>query len=379
MSGNIVFNNRQLLLNELRKSGPISKQALREKTELGWATVSREVNKLVDSEYVMLCGKDALQEIGRKAEEYDINDKKNYFIGIDLNNKGILFVVTDLKGRIIKQCQTEIVKWEQRESVLNKMFEIVDGFFKDYSYNNIIGIGIGAQGIVDMYEGISVYISKIEDWKDVPIKKIFEERYGVDVHLLHDPDCLMKSEIVLGGLEGQNIKNAFSVNVNFGIGIGMAIMINEQMYHGWCGKAGEIGMTFVGEYPDWHNMLSNHLLKEEILKEYINITGVKNEPTYKQFTERLEAGDEVCREIYRGLGKKIGMALTTSCNLLNPQVIIINLSTCACKEFLFEEIKKVIIKYVQEANVEIKLSRLHDNAVAIGSALTVIEKTIQSV
>ena len=99
MSNNeaVVLNSQQLLFQRIKESSPVSKQQLRTDTGLSWAVVSDSVNKLVDTGYVVPYGKQQSQGAGRKADEYDINSQKNYFIGIDLNDMGVLCVVTDMK------------------------------------------------------------------------------------------------------------------------------------------------------------------------------------------------------------------------------------------------------------------------------------------
>ena len=381
MSNNeaIVLNSQQLLFQRIKESSPVSKQQLRTDTGLSWAVVSDSVNKLVDTGYVVPYGKQQSQGAGRKADEYDINSQKNYFIGIDLNDMGVLCVVTDMKGRIVKQCEKEFATRE-KEHVLTLLYGIVDKFFEEFQSNQILGIGIAVQGVVDLIEGSSIYISKIQNWNHVPLKKLFEERYGIMTSVLHDPDCLMKTETVFGCLKGSDVSQAIMVSISHRTGIGMSIMINGQIYHGVHGKAGEIGYMIVNDRQDGSlGLLEEYVTKSGILREYSQTNPDGGEISYREFVERLQNGDEICNKIYKQLGKYIGFAVSSSANFLNPELIVIHASYCDCPELLYETISDFVTHNTYDKTVELRFSGLGRSAIAIGSALTAIEKAIQNI
>lgn len=381
MNGNeaVVLNSQQLLFQKIKESSPVSKQQLRTDTGLSWAVVSDSVNKLVDTGYIVPYGKQQSQGAGRKADEYDINSQKNYFIGIDLNDMGVLCVVTDMKGRIVKQYEKEFALRE-RDHVLEQLYGVIDKFFEEFQSNQILGIGIAAQGVVDLIEGKSICIHKIKNWDNVPLKELFEERYGVMTNVLHDPDCLMKTETVFGCLKSSDVSNTIMVFISHRTGIGMSIMINDQIYHGCHGKSGEIGYTIVrDEENNSVGLLEEYVTKAGILREYSRIKQEDEEINYREFVERLQNGDEICSKVYKQLGEYIGFAVSSAANFLNPELIVIHASHCDYPEILYETISDFVTKNTYDKTVELRLSGLGRSAIAIGSALTAIEKAIQKI
>lgn len=371
----VILNSLQLLFQRIKESSPISKQELRDDTGLSWAVVSSSVNKLVDTGYVVPYGKQQTQGAGRKADEYDVNSQKNYFIGIDLNDMGILCVVTDMKGRVVKQCEKEFATRE-KEYVLEQLYDVIDRFFEEFQNNQILGIGVAVQGVVDLIDGKSVYISKIKGWNDVPLKKLFEERYGVETSILHDPDCLMKTESVFGCLRGSDVADAIMVFISHRTGVGMSIMINGQIYHGVHGKSGELGYMIVTDSREGAGrLLEEHVTKSGILRDYKSANSGE-EITYHDFVARLKSGDELCKSVYTQLGEYLGFAISSAGNILNPELIVVHASSCDCPELLYETICDFVTRNTYDKTVELRLSGLGRSAIAIGSALTAIEKAI---
>lgn len=376
-SENTVLNSPQILLNRIKERGPISKQELKRTTGLSWAAVSTSVNELVDAGYVVPISKKESQGPGRKADEYDINPDNNYFIGIDFNDKGMLCVVTDLKGRVIRQKEREF-SIKEKNHILEQLYENVDTFFEEFPDKRIWGIGIGAQGVVDVFEGVSVYIAKIKNWNNVPLKQLFEERYQVEVRVLHDPDCLMKSELSLGSLQEKNVTDVIMVKIDFRTGIGMAIMFNGQLCHGFHGKAGEIGFIMVKGKNGEMERLEEQIMRTAILDTYSKVVPEAADITFAEFEKLLMDGDTVGRNIYKQLGENVGYAISSACNFLNPESVILHISSSICPEYFYKIVKDYVLSRTYDGMVEMQLSKLGSNAVAVGSALAVVENAIQN-
>lgn len=380
MQGNVLtqMNNQQLLLWKIKEKSPITKRELQNVTGFSWGLISREVNALVDTGYIVSDCRESIGA-GRKAEEYDINNDKNYFIGIDFNYKGLLVVVTDMKGRIVEQSEREYAVAE-RDCVLQLMFEMLDTFFEKFHDRRIMGIGIAAQGVVNRAEGISIFTTRIKDWNNVPLKKLLEERYNVNVSMEHDPDCIMKTESAFGHLNRSDVTEALVVSVNYSVGVGMSIMINGDIYHGFHGKAGEIGYTIVKDQKDGSGKyLEDHVTKLHIVQDYRELTKGSDGITYREIVERAENGDLVCKNLFKKLGEYIGLAICSASNFLNPEMIVIHAPSCEFQEMLFNTVRNFVVENTYDKAVKIKLSRLGKEARAIGGALLAIEKAIYTV
>ena len=339
------MNNEQLILQKVRDYGPISKRELQQVSDLSWGLISQVVNKLFINGYFESSCREC-DGAGRKAEEYDINKNDNYFIGVDFNYRSIAIVVTDMKARIVMQSEVELTKQEREyERIIYVLFQALDEVFEEFKSKKICGMGIAVQGVVKRTEGISVHIGHFHDWKNVPLKTMLEERYGVEVSVEHDPIALLKSEKNLGCMRRMDVTEAILVSINHRIGVGMSIMIHNQIYYGANEKAGELGYAFVSDNVERpKKYLEDHVLRESIVEDYEILTGDIGKVTYREIEQRAKAGEPICRGIFENLAKNIGIAISYACSILNPEMVVIYATPCECADLLFEVIRDTIKK-----------------------------------
>lgn len=374
------MNYEQLIIQGVRKYGPISKRELQQTLGLSWGLTTRIVNDLYAQGYFESCFRKSDGK-GRRAEEYDINRDENYFIGIDLNYRAIVIVVTDMKARIVMRKAVEITTPEREyECVIGKLFQALDEIFEKNKKRKICGIGMAVQGIVRREEGVSVHIGHFRNWQNIPLKTMLEERYGVEVHVEHDPVALMKSEKNIGCMQRTDITEAILISINHRTGIGMSIMIRNEIYYGANERAGEVGYAFVSERAEGAGRyLEEHVLAEDIVADYKALTGESKEISFREIEKRAKAGDPACRKIFERLGENIGIAISYACSILNPQIVVIYATSCECADLLFEQMQGTILNNTFDKNTEIVLSTLNNEAVVHGATLIAIENEIEKI
>lgn len=88
--------------------------------------------------------------------------------------------------------------------------------------------------------GIILYSSKL-NLRDIPLKTIIENRFGLKTWLDSDTNAVALAEKELGDFQGyENI-----LNIMVGDGVGAGIVLNETIFRGHQGGAGEFGHTVV--------------------------------------------------------------------------------------------------------------------------------------
>ncbi len=362
----------QQLMREIVKHGPISKKELQENTGISWGMVSGLINQLVTDGFIVPSVRQT-SEVGRKAEEFDVNPGEHLCIGIDLSEHGLVGVVTDLRGRIVMQ-QACTFDAPEREDVLKEIFKMTDTFLDAFPDKRIWGIGFSVQGIVEIYEGVSVLISAIEGWENVHLKEIMEEKYGLQTYTEHDPNCVMLAERSVGCLKNRQVREATLLSFDPRIGAGISVMTRGQLCHGVRGRAGEIGCNPVDitKEGDWHHF-EDYLSVHALVREYEKKTG--RSVSYEQFEAMLKQGEPDCIAIYEQLGRNFGFAMAIANNYLNPEVMILNIAGVQQK-ILFEEISRMVKAVSFDPNVQIVFSESLSQMKAIGAALILSEKAV---
>ena len=345
----LVQNNSiQSVFQQIKNNGPISRREIQANTGLSWGTVSRAVEHLITQEYVIVLEKKDSKGVGPKTEKLNTNPEKHYFIGLDLDNRRLIAMVTDVKG-----CEIEVIKrkWTifSREHVMSVIFEIVDYYMDKYQENGIEGIGFALQGVADVRGGISNYIGKIDGWNDVPLKQILEERYSVNVVVSHDPDCLMKCEIAMGLLKERSVQDVLLIHYGYEYALGMSVVMNGQIYIGHHGRAGEIGYSILDINEDGSSKL---------LEQYV------------QHRDDKIPEEMLCDYIARGV------AMANS--FFNPETIVLHIPDCPVQDMLVDSVHKRIANSSWDKTVEIAISELSHLAKAQGAALLSIENKIET-
>ena len=370
-------NNVQHILSTIIDKGPVTKKEIQAITGLSWGLISEKTNKLLEEKYIVSSVRKTVG-VGRKTEEFDVNSNRNCIIGLEISYRRINIVVTDMKGRVLEQ---EVAEFEpehrEYDYVKNEMLLLIDKYYNKYQHINILGIGVAIQGVVDFMQGVSVRINRIKDWKDVPIKKMIEDKYGINVIVEHDPDCLMKSECGIGALRNSTYQEILMVSISHAIGVATAISINGSVYKGHKGMAGEIGKSVIGDGKSGYELLENHITREGIISDYEEMFHEKKR--FSQIENGALEKDEKCVALLTKLAEYVGVTIAEAGNLLNPDIIIVNTRECKCQELIFEEIKKAVKNICWDEEVKVILSKLDDNAIAVGAALTVIESELSKI
>ena len=390
-SSQIRRNNIRTLLASVKQSGPISKRDLQKLTGLSWGAVSSLPGLLHEHGYVVYTGKQ-VTNVGRKPTELDINANDHYIVGVDLNLSGICGVVTDMKGRIVREWLRLFARSDYDcviETLLSMMDEILHEAFP---HKHILGIGLAVQGFVDVENGVSVYFPHVQHWKDVPLQRMLEQRYGCPTLLMHDPHCIMVAERAFGSSFMRIAQNAVLLRLDNGIG--MSLMANGQLYLGASGKSGEFGHIPVE--PDGplcscgnRGCLDEYVSGNGLVRRFVEQVNQGRKTSadidsigstgYKTLGTAGLNGDELCVDLFRRMGEYLGLSLSILFNMLNPDLVVLYGDLTAYRSLFSDAVEKQLAAHVYTGiPVKLVFSELGRNAAAQGVALIVSGRTVET-
>lgn len=345
MKGNTKqhIKNVRRILTYIRDYESITTNELQKLTHYSNSNVAAIISELSSSEYI-IGSAISNSSVGRKALAYSVNPNNHLIIGIDFNTTAVLIVVTDLGGNSKFEKHAPLHQGMYKDEILGILYRLLDEIFELYSIDKIIHIGISMQANVDSQNGISKYISAFKDWKDIPMQALLEERYHIPTILMHDTDCLMRTEKAFGVLKEKQINDALLI-IFKKHGCGMSLLLNGQIYTGAHGYAGEIGRLI---FPPADGQ--SYICLDQIMNVMKNTASF--EQTYLQQPVEL-----------------VGYLLVTVANLFNPQCIILYgdlfKHTPSFEEGLYDLLKK----YTYDKTLQLEFSNQQDNSAAIGAAL----------
>ena len=372
--------NLSSIFKAIRKQGPISRIELTQINGCSAGTVSNHVRTLIEKGFVIETKK-GISSGGRKPVKLMINPDKAYIFSIEIEVNKIKIVIFDLELKVVTKNIIPITYKNDYRKTLEEVFFKIDKMMeeKNLKLDNLLGIGVAVPGLIDKVKGILEFAPNL-GWKNVPISKIFKDKYGIPIVLNNEAKAA-----AIGERESiyPNINNMVFVSINEGIGCG--IFFNGGLYRGASGNAGEFGHIIIdtngplctcGNKGCWEALASENF----IVNSYLKLPNSNKELTKKEIYQLGKNGDKKIIEIFKEAGRNIGIGLVNIINGLSPELLVIGGGIVEIKEYIYEEIVKKLEESalsVSYRNVEIKFSELGSLAAVYGMADLIINERIK--
>lgn len=164
----------------------------------------------------------------------------DFAIGVDLGGTNLRIAAVDVEGRLIEKVTlgTRIALGSAR--VLDDMCDAIRRLSEKYQDgSNLLGIGIGVPGIIDMETAMIRESPNLPGWSDTPVRREIERRLRTRVILENDANSAAFGEKWLGAAR---FVDDMAI-ITLGTGVGGGIVLNGKIWHGMNGMAGEFGHT----------------------------------------------------------------------------------------------------------------------------------------
>lgn len=389
--------NKMLVLNTIYKEKPISRAEIAKLTGLNKSTVSALVEELLAEGLVLEIGTGESQG-GRKPINLSINKEIGSVIGIDLGVNYISSILTNFAGQIL---------WEKRITIKNiidspqqKIHDLL-ALIKETiihapeAARGIIGMGIGVPGLVNYDHGCVMSAPNLL-WENIKLKEIVEEEFNIPTLIDNEANAGAIGEKWFGlGKKASEI-----VYVSAGTGIGAGIIINNELYRGAGGLAGEIGHMTVdvhgtkctcGNVGCWEEYASEKALiryfKEHASIHPESILLDKDRATYLdnlnifQIIDAATKGDSLAIAGFKNIGYYLGVGVANLINAFNPRCVVIGNVLPLAGDILMDELRQEVGRRCfssRYSHVEITSSELYMNACALGAVALVISRIYAS-
>ncbi|MGG3466126.1 ROK family transcriptional regulator [Neobacillus pocheonensis] len=369
--------NQKVLLNEIVANSPISRARLSEITGLNKSTVSSQVNTLIEKNLIFEIGQ-GKSSGGRKPVMLVFNKNAGYSIGIDIGVDFINGILTDLKGNIVLDAYHPLEN-PSAEKIKELLFSMIEHFKNQMpeSPYGLIGIGLCVPGLVNTEQKI-IFTPNL-DWNyGLDLKKLIEKEFQVPVFIENEANAGAYGEKVFG--TAKNYENLIYVSVGTGIGIG--IIINNDLYRGVGGIAGEMGHVTIdlnghkcscGNRGCWELYASEKALMKSLPNQH-------QKASHQELIHLANQNDAEILMALQNLGYYLGIGLTSILNTFNPQAIIIRNDLVEALPMVVNSIRNSISSRIYnqlENNYELLLSSLGKNAPALGASSIMIESFLE--
>ena len=312
-------NNRDLVLEVLRRNQPISRVDIARRSGLQRSTVSSIVDGLIEERWARE-GSVVKTERGRRPTMLTMNDDLLLLVADIRPTKAILAVV-DLNGRFLDRTIVPIIADpKQGVDLIAKGMQHLQTRFRGKTWE---GAGISVAGRVNKITQKLAWAPNLP-WVGFDIRGTLQKALKIQVELENAANACLLSEVWFGHMEG--IQNAVLITISEGVGA--AALVNGALMEGADGLAGEFGHVSVsdsgprcacGQVGCWE-MFSSSRAALRYLDEEMKGNGSL---TFQELLNLEASGDKAARAALNRQAEWIGRGLRVVTAAFNPELILL--------------------------------------------------------
>jgi len=240
-------------------------------------------------------------------------------------------------------------------------------------------------------DGIMITTSNLKGFKNYPLRDAVQSNFKIPVILDNDANAQAFGEFKFGA--GKDYKSMVFLTISTGIGAG--IVLDQKLYRGLTGTAGEFGHTIVNPDKDLLCTCGNkgclmscacglalpHLFKQKIEQGMSTIIDLPDDFDFstvdgKFIKKGYDMGDPLSRDIILESGFYIGLGLYNIFQVFNPPLIVLGGGLLSWGDIYLEKIKDTFYTYARDMifdPIEIIVSQIGPDAGVIGAASLPLE------
>ena len=276
-------------------------------------------------------------------------------IAIDLGGTNIKAAVVDQELGIIEQSSTPTHAELGKDHLLDRIAGVIMELTKK---DGVVGIGMGLPGMVSIDQTTVYYPPNLPSLDGVNAAEEITLRTKLPCRIENDANIA-----ALGSLHfGVGKKYSHFIMLTLGTGVGGGIIINNELFKGSRGMAGELGHIIL----DYHGPLSNSVTRGTI-EAYLGqrflsrfamdmITQHPNNPLYQKFskdfdklepvdlTQAANTGNELAIEILEKTGQRLGYAIINYTHMMDIRTYVLSGGVAKAGEWLFGPAREIVKK-----------------------------------
>jgi predicted NBD/HSP70 family sugar kinase len=290
-----------------------------------------------------------------------------YCFAADLGGTKLAAAIADSQGRIL----AELTEPTDPRGAAQVAEQIVACAGKLANTVGIDGNGaphvmVGIPGAIDPRTGLVSLTPNIAGLEKFDVRGFLRRRFGPDVAIENDVNLAMLGEHALGC--ASHCRNAAFLSL--GTGAGLGLLIDDKLFRGARGMAGEIADLPVGREPEAQLPATGGTFELEvgshaIVERYRRRGGAAAE-TVRDVFRLLEQGDPVAGSVLETTARWVALAVATLQSLLDLELIVFG-GSIGVRPELYERVQRALPGFLSRP-IEIAPSRLGDRAGLIGAA-----------
>jgi len=387
-SRDLRHQNRLLVREIVRLSGPVSRNEIARIAGLTPPTITNVINELIESDTVREIGHGESTG-GRRPVLLELNPNAGFVFAARIQRGEIVTALLDLVGGILASSKTSLDSSEPEGFI-----QAIGGAFDMLTAgagvpkNRVLWCGVATPGLVDSQQGI-VHKSANLSWHAVPLGPMLSEAIGgVPVYVENVSNAAALGEKVYGS--GQGYENLIYLNLSVGISAG--VIVNDKVFGGARGYAGEVGHVAVvpeggplcscGRYGCFEAICGARAvlqrIRQETPAEVLATVGIDNAKlSISHLIDTQLARTPDVSRILRETGEVIGLVIANLISLFDTRLVILGGELSRLDDAFLDSVVRSVNKHGLEDIVEgvrIVRSTMRDDPGLMGTYALAIER-----
>ncbi len=281
-------------------------------------------------------------------------------LAVDLGGTTVKAGLVDSAGNILYQNKLPTLPDKGPKAVIRQIEKALRDVIEKGAFPLRSAIGVGAPGVVDD-TGVVKAPPNLKGWDEVHLSEELARLFpGFRVVVENDANVAAIAESRFGA--GKNHENFLFVI--WGTGVGGGIILNNTIYRGPTGGAGEIGHISIDHEGPQCNCGGIGCIEAYIGQRYLSERTVSKlqdgatstlpdlvdgdlsriEPVY--LAEAAQSGDAFSRAVLTEAGTLLGVAIGAVMNTLDLRISIIGGGVSAAGDFVLEAVEESVRRHV---------------------------------
>lgn len=399
--------NRANVLRLICERPGLTRQNVADKLRLSKMSAVNIVTEYVEKGYMqerIELGRDTdRSNVGRPSFSVFVVPDSVIVMGVYISEYEITCSLINLSCEILVSCTVAPTASETNEelfSIIDALMESVLNAGEKYT-KNLFGIGLAAVGLIDAEEGTILCADNFPHIVDMRLKAYYEKKFGLPVIVSNDMNASLVAEKHYGS--AIEARNFLYVGIG-GYSVGLGMCINDNVYYGHNGFAGELGYTSIKFDGTPSNFgCPGQLESYTRIDRYVEkanrdwqekIPGMPDFPlnrpiAWTDIIQEAKRGNAYCIDIIHEIGDYLSIAIVNVINLFDPEKVVVGGQLAAAGSILIDYVaQKTYNKSVKAllstqkiraryAKTEIVLSSFEDRIMAAGSGAIVFDALFQ--
>ncbi len=253
----------------------------------------------------------------------------------DLGGTHLRAAIIDDSGKIHTRVKQRTPRAEKAEGIVSALVHAARECEKQISDlgRTISAVSVVVPGTVNVDEGVVVKAPNLAFLNGFSLARTLEGELKWSAILENDANAAAVGEMWQGAGHGHRT----IICVTLGTGVGGGIILDEKLWRGVDGSAGEIGHMGVDPFGGvactcgsqgclevYASATAIVRMAREALPRYPNsVLHTGGELTSASVYQAGLAGDQLALEVFERMGVYLGIGLASLVNLLNPEMIVI--------------------------------------------------------